>query len=159
MSDSAFFSLMGRADMLADSRVGDSKLRSEKIGELYEMVSELVRDWKTADLLAALEKADIPHGEAVALGDLEDNLHLRDVGFFQTHDHPSEGRVKLTAPPMKLSETPLEIRRLPALLGEHSVEVLREAGYSGAELSSLVSEGITLDGRLDQDSPMDSVSS
>ena len=155
----AFFSLMGRPDMLHDPRVIDAKIGSEKIGELYEMVSELVRDWKTADLLVALEKADVPHGEAIALGDLEENQHLREVGFFQLHDHPSEGHVKLTAPPMKFSETPLEIRKLPALLGEHSVEVLLEAGYSDAEISCLVAEGVTLDGRLDQDSLMVSGSS
>jgi len=143
----AFFSVMNRKDMLDDPRVVDPKTRSEKIGELYELVAQLVKDWKTADLLVALKEADIPHGEATRLDDLADDPHLQAVGFFQTFDHPSEGGIKLTAPPMKFSETPPDIRRLPASLGEHSVEVLIEAGYSEAQISELLNEGICVDGR------------
>jgi crotonobetainyl-CoA:carnitine CoA-transferase CaiB-like acyl-CoA transferase len=143
----AFFRVMGREDMADDPRVVDPKLRSEKIGELYEMVASLVASWETADLLAALEAADIPHGEVTGLDDLSEDPHLQAVGFFQTVDHPSEGRIRLTAPPMRLSETPADIRSLPAILGEHSVEVLREAGYSDAEISELLAEGVSVDGR------------
>lgn len=143
----AFFSVMKRTDMLDDPRVVDPKTRSEKIGELYELVAQLVQDWKTADLLVALKEADIPHGEATRLDDLADDPHLQAVGFFQTFDHPSEGGIKLTAPPMKFSETPPDIRRLPASLGEHSVEVLIEAGYSEAQISELLNEGVCVDGR------------
>ena len=143
----AFFSVMNRKDMLDDPRVVDPKTRSEKIGELYELVAQLVQDWKTADLLVALKEADIPHGEATRLDDLADDPHLQAVGFFQTFDHPSEGGIKLTAPPMKFSETPPDIRRLPASLGEHSVEVLIEAGYSEAQISELLNEGVCVDGR------------
>ena len=45
-----FFSIMKRNEMVNDLRVTDPKLRSEKIGELYELVSELVKTWKTEDL-------------------------------------------------------------------------------------------------------------
>jgi crotonobetainyl-CoA:carnitine CoA-transferase CaiB-like acyl-CoA transferase len=143
----AFFSVMNRDAMIDDPRVVDPKIRSEKIGELYEMVAALVKDWKTADLLAAFKQADIPHGEATKLDDLADDPHMRAVGFFQTFEHPSEGTIKLTAPPMKFSETPPDIRQLPALLGEHSVEILREAGYSDAQISELLAEGVSVDGR------------
>ena len=142
----AFFTMTNREDMLEDPRVIDPKIRSEKIGELYKLVADLVKDWKTTDLLAALEEADIPHGEAANLGDLANDEHMRAVGFFQTFEHPSEGRIKLTAPPMTFSETPAEIRRLPATLGEHSVEILREAGYSEARISELLKAGISVDG-------------
>jgi crotonobetainyl-CoA:carnitine CoA-transferase CaiB-like acyl-CoA transferase len=145
----AFFSFMQRDDMIEDPRVVDPKTRSEKIGELYEMVANLVKDWKTVDILAALKKADIPHGEATPLGELENDPHMQDVGFFQTFDHPSEGKIKLTAPPMKLSETPPDIRQLPALLGEHSVEILREAGYSEGQISQMLADGVSIDGRAE----------
>ena len=143
----AFFAAMGRDDMIDDPRVVDPKTRSEKIGELYEIIAELAKDWTTADLLAALETADVPHGEATKLGDLPDNPHVAAVGFFQTFDHPTEGRIRLTAPPMKFTETPPDIRRLPAALGEHSAEVLREAGYSDAQIDAFMADGVSLDGR------------
>lgn len=139
----SFFALMGRDDLGNDPRITDPKLRSERIGELYELVAALVADWKTADLLAALEEADIPHGPATGLDDLVDDPHLRAVDFFRTVEHPSEGAIRLTAPPVSFSQSEPDIRHLPARLGADSVAVLREAGYEEAEIARMLEDGVT----------------
>ncbi|MEC8201490.1 MAG: CoA transferase [Pseudomonadota bacterium] len=143
----SFFAHVGREDMIEDPRVNDPKLRSEKIGELYQIVAEVVKDWKTDDILATLEKADVPHGRATPLGELQDDPHMKAVEFFKVYDHPTEGKLRLTDPPIKFSKTPSEIRRLPAVLGEHSIEILREVGLSDSEIGEMIDEGVTLDGR------------
>ena len=132
-----FFSIMQREDLLNDPRVLDPKVRSEKIGELYELVAQLVSDWATGDLLNALKEGDIPHGEATQLFDLTNDDHLQAVEFFQTHHHPTEGKIRLTSPPVTFSETPATIRTLPPLFGEHTAEILQEIGCLEEEIREL----------------------
>ena len=142
----AFFTLMKRPEMLDDPRLTDPKLRSEKIGELYELVAECVRDWETEALLEALEQADVPNGRATPLDELGEDPHIKAVGVFQEFEHPSEGRIRLAGMGVRFSETPADIRSLPAALGAHSVDILREAGYGAEEIERMLADGVTMDG-------------
>ena len=144
----AFFELMKRPDLVEDPKVNDAKLRSEHIGDLYAIVAECVEDWQTEELLQALDAADVPNGPATPLGELADDPHLNEVGLFRMFDHPTEGRIRLVGPGSTFSRTQPDIRDLPAALGEHSVEVLREAGFDEDAVASMLDAGVTVDGRL-----------
>lgn len=139
----SFFRAMDRPELADDPRVTDPALRSEKIGELYEMVSDCVAGWSTETVLQALEKADIPCGRAIRLDDLGDDPHLQAVGLFQEFEHPTEGKIRLAGPGVRFSKTPAGIHGLPAGYGEHSAEILRQAGYSEAEIAALQADGVT----------------
>ncbi|OLD76085.1 MAG: hypothetical protein AUG87_10310 [Candidatus Rokubacteria bacterium 13_1_20CM_4_70_14] len=87
---------------------------------------------------------------AQTLGDLGADVEtlltdpqLEATGFWQIVDHPSEGTLRLPAIPTTYSRTPGEIRRLPPRLGEHSLEVLREAGFGEAEIDAMLASGAT----------------
>lgn len=140
----AFFELMERPDMIEDPRVNDGKIRSEKIGELYAMVAECAASWPTEDLLEALQKADIPNGKATPLGELAEDPHLDAVGLFEHFDHPTEGRIRLVRPGVKFTKTPAGIRTLPSQLGAESEAILRDAGYSSADIARMIDAGVTV---------------
>jgi len=57
-------------------------------------------------------------------------------------DHPLAGSLRLVASPMKLSATPVQYRRAPPLLGEHTDEVLRDLGWSDAQRAALRAHGV-----------------
>jgi crotonobetainyl-CoA:carnitine CoA-transferase CaiB-like acyl-CoA transferase len=75
------------------------------------------------------------------LAGLKDDPHLKAVGFWQEVDHPTEGRLRMTKFPVNFSETPADVRRLQPRLGEHTTEVLREAGFDASTIEGLLKTG------------------
>jgi crotonobetainyl-CoA:carnitine CoA-transferase CaiB-like acyl-CoA transferase len=139
-----FFSLIGRAEMFdADPRFSSHEARSRHIAEAYAFVAEQMRTRTSAEWLQLLREADIPVTPLNSLDDLIDDPHLAEAGFFTITEHPTEGRLRAMAPTGKWSDSvPGELRPAPRL-GEHSAEILREAGYGEDEIHALIAGGIT----------------
>ena len=78
-----------------------------------------------------------------SLGNLVRGVPLDETGFFSIVDHPSEGKLRSMAVPSKWSASPPAAPRPAPRLGEHSMEVLREAGYSDAEINAMIAAGAT----------------
>jgi crotonobetainyl-CoA:carnitine CoA-transferase CaiB-like acyl-CoA transferase len=90
-----------------------------------------------------LEKADIPVTRLNSIEDLVADPHLAATGFFTMEAHASEGTVRTMRTPTDWSESQPGAQAPAPRLGEHSAEVLREAGYSDAEISELAKRGVT----------------
>jgi crotonobetainyl-CoA:carnitine CoA-transferase CaiB-like acyl-CoA transferase len=71
---------------------------------------------------------------------------LQAVEFFEVVDHPSEGKIRQMRNPTTWSATPLPALRPAPRLGEHSREVLREVGYTDAQISEMLAAHITTAG-------------
>jgi formyl-CoA transferase len=85
----------------------------------------------------ALNAAGVPCGLLQTYDQVFNDPHLRARNFFQDAPHRKLGQVRQVGSPMRFSETPAQMQRAGPLLGEHSVEVLRELSYSPQEIEQL----------------------
>ena len=144
----AFLALIGKGDLFqTDPRFRDMGSRTQHISELYQMVSDELAQRTTDEVMKLLEGSGIPVFPVHTFETLLKDRHLNAIGLFQHIDHPTEGRLLAMQPPGEWSEAKPSISRHAPLLGEHSVEVLREAGYGATDIEQLVAAGITIDGR------------
>jgi crotonobetainyl-CoA:carnitine CoA-transferase CaiB-like acyl-CoA transferase len=144
----AFFHAIGRADELTrNPRLATYSGRARNYDEAYGLLAGIFKTRTTSEWIELLERNDIPCVRLNQLEDLIADAHLAAVGFFHEMEHPTEGRLRLAGIPSRWSASRPSIRRPPPRLGEHSVEVLRETGYTPAEIDQLIAEGATVDGR------------
>ncbi|PJX23406.1 CoA transferase [Advenella sp. S44] len=107
-----FFALADRADLASDVRYSNASSRARHFNELYKDLADIVVQRDTAQWIALLADADIPHARVNTLESLLDDPHLSATGFFQHVQHPSEGPLITTSIPVRFSRTPGQIRSL-----------------------------------------------
>ncbi|MES2509860.1 MAG: CoA transferase [Pseudomonadota bacterium] len=132
---------LGRKELLDDERFKTQASRSAHISVVYGFVDEVAALHTTAEWVDILEELDIPYMPVSKLEDLLVDPHLEAVGLFQQAEHPTEGRITMMRPTVGMSDTPASVRRHAPGLGEHSDEVLREAGFSEERIAVLRASG------------------
>jgi crotonobetainyl-CoA:carnitine CoA-transferase CaiB-like acyl-CoA transferase len=130
------FALLGQPGLIEDARFATGSARSENIEAAYAVVTEGMRQRTSAEWLVLLRAADLPHGPANSLEELVRDPYLHEVGFFREMEHPSEGLMTVLGIPVSWYGTPASIRRLAPRLGEHTREVLAEAGLGEGEIAA-----------------------
>lgn len=142
----SLFQAIGRIEEFrADARLSDHATRAQHYPYVYGVLAEILKTRPTAAWLELLRANDIPCTPLNDLDALIDDPHLDAVGCFARIDHPSEGAIVLTSPVGCWSRNGPGIDRLPPRLGEHSVEVLREAGFEPDEIDRLTSRKVVVD--------------
>lgn len=133
---SRLFALFGQPELAQDPRFATPTARGKNIEAAYAIVTEGMKQKTNAEWMVLLKQADLPHGPANSLADLARDDYLHEVGFFHRMTHDSEGEVTLLGIPVTYSATPASIRRMAPRLGEHTREVLREAGLDDAAIAA-----------------------
>lgn len=131
------FDAIGRPELSADPRFAEVGARSTNVDALYRLLAEAIGQHDTAEWLRRFAAADIPCGPMQSLSDIVADPYLRETGFFERHDHPTEGTVVTTAIPSFFSDSPGRVRRLAPRLGADTHVVLSALGYSAAEIAAL----------------------
>jgi crotonobetainyl-CoA:carnitine CoA-transferase CaiB-like acyl-CoA transferase len=140
----ALLEAVGRHDLAALPLITDREQRSARSKEVYALLATITRTRTTAEWMKLCHELDIPATPVYGLDQLPDHPQLKSVGLFQTAEHPSEGTVRYVRPATKFSASPASVRRLAPMLGEHSSEILREAGFGNDQIAALLAKKIVV---------------
>jgi crotonobetainyl-CoA:carnitine CoA-transferase CaiB-like acyl-CoA transferase len=139
----SFFEAVGQPERMdSDPRVKTLLARTTHANDLYREVGELIRTRTTAEWMDVFFAIDIPATPLHTLDSALQDPHLTATGFFQVLEHPSEGATRQMSIPTKWSGwVPQPLRPAP-LLGEHSREILSEAGVSPEAAQRLIERSV-----------------
>ena len=132
-----FCGVAGVSELARDERFARNADRVRNRGELIPRLADIMKTRAKADWLGALEAAKVPCGPINNLQEVFADPHVVERGMTVQMQHTLADDVRLVASPMKFSATPVQYRRAPPLLGEHTDEVLAEFGIGEAERAAL----------------------
>jgi len=132
---------IARPDLRDDPRFATAPERVRHRAELIPIVEALTRERTVDEWTDLLGAAGIPCGRIRNVAEVCTNPQLTERGKVVERPHPTAGAVKMIGQPIELDDTPARIRSAPPLLGEHTDDVLREAGYEDGEILALRDRG------------------
>jgi len=128
--------VIGREDWITDPRYATPKGRLPHLMEIFDGIEQWTKTKTKFEAMEILNKYDIPCGPILSMKEIAEEPSLRKTGTVVEVDHPTRGKYLTVGNPIKLSDSPTEVKRSP-LLGEHTDEIMKELGYSDAEIEEL----------------------
>jgi formyl-CoA transferase len=143
-ADSIFKRMMraiGRGDLAEDPSLASNAGRVRRTEEVDDAIREWTSRHDLDEVLAVLEKAEVPSGKIYSIADIAADLHYRARGMIERHRLEPGKELLLPGIVPKLSETPGKTRWIGPRLGEHTAEVLGGIGVGAEEIARLRAAG------------------
>jgi crotonobetainyl-CoA:carnitine CoA-transferase CaiB-like acyl-CoA transferase len=128
-----FCSAIGRPDLGTDERFATNAARVRHLPVLTAMLRDLLASRSSGEWASLFDEAGIPCGPINSIPQVFCDPQVEHRGMVVDIPHPTAGKVPMVASPMRFANAPLEFRRSPPLLGQHTDEVLRELGLNSIE--------------------------
>jgi formyl-CoA transferase len=133
--------VIGKENWITDPSYATPDARLPRLKEVFATVEAWTVTKTKFEAMALLNEHDIPCGPILSMEELANEPSLRKTGTIVEVDHPKRGKYLTVGNPIKMSDSPTEVKRSP-LLGEHTDEVLAELGYAAADVAALRSKKV-----------------
>jgi glutaryl-CoA transferase len=138
-----FCEAAGCPELAGDPRFATNGKRVENRAALTRLLGAVFARRTTREWVELLERAGVPNGPINDIAQVFEEPQVKARGVKIELEHPVAGKLPLVASPMRFSATPIEHRRAPPVLGQHTDEVLRGLLKLGeAEIEQLRSDGV-----------------
>jgi formyl-CoA transferase len=133
---------MGQSHLADDERFKDARSRAHNVEALTAVISEWTRKHDKHAVMKILGEAGVPCGKVLDSVELLEDPHLKERGMIVTVDHPVRGEFTMPGCPVRLEDSPVDVKAAP-LLGQHNREVYGELlGMTAGDLERLKSDGV-----------------
>ncbi len=133
---------IGREDLVGDARYDTNQARSGRAAEVDEIIAQWTRQHSKEEAMKIIGHAGVPAGAVFDTLELMNDPSLAERGIMQDVEHPTTGKYKMPAWPVRFDGAPPRVKPSP-LLGQHNAEVLGGwLGIGASEIEALRAEGI-----------------
>ena len=132
-----------RKDLLVDPRFNTPRSRFDNKTERRLIVAQEIKKHKANDILQKLATNEVPSAPILNREELIENEQVLQNKIIEFHDSNIFGKIRSPRPAPIYSESPLSGGQLAPLLGENSIEILKELNYSDDEIKNFIKENVT----------------
>ena len=132
---------IGKPEWKEDANYATPDARLDKISQIFDTIEEWTKTMTKFEVMKICNPLGIPCGPILSMKEIAEEPSLRETGTIVEVDHPTRGKYLTVGNPIKLSDSPSDVKRSP-LLGEHTNEVLSEVlGMSPTDIADAKTDG------------------